>query len=105
MYTTRLRDRADLYKLADHADAEQSKFDSLGRRNIQLSGITMRRQGAEERGRKRIEVTVRPMVDIDLFAGSIPGHVAQNRYAVRPPREIHYSDCPASPLPCPPGSL
>lgn len=49
--------------------------------------------------------SLRPMVDIDLFTGSIPGHVAQDRYAVRPLREIHYSDCPASPLPCPPGSL
>jgi len=85
----------------------QSKFDSLERRNIQLSEITNAASGwAGETDRDYVNVngSTNRRWSISIYS-QISGYVAQDRYAVRPLREIHYSDCPASPLLCPPRSL
>lgn len=71
----------------------QSKFDSLGRRNIQLSGITDAVSGWDgetDRGYVNVNDCANRRRSISIYS-RIPGYVAQDRYAVWPLREIHYS--------------
>lgn len=71
----------------------QSKFDSLGRQNIQLSGITDAVSGWDgetDRGYVNVNDCANRRRSISIYS-RIPGYVAQDRYAVWPLREIHYS--------------